>query len=328
MAEPIRDKQARLHRLSHLLYRHPEGLTVREMARLCGGVSRRTIQRDLKTLETSGVPIWQDDKGEKPSYGIIDGYYLPPLQLSLNEATVLYLAARLLSRNVDEHNPTVVQAFAQLATVLPENLARPLQDTIKHLASQDENPEFRSAFETLALAWATGRKVRIWYRAARNPEPREHVLSPYFIEPGNKALYVVGHSDQYDSVITFKLERITEARLLDDTFEIPEEFMPAQVLADSWGIFWGEPLEEVVLKFSPDVARRVDENVWHPSQQVKKLPDGGRELRIEVSGTLEIEPWIKGWGPSVEVLAPEELRHKMAAEAREMAQVYSDVPDE
>lgn len=324
MVEPVRDKQARLHRLSHLLYRHPEGLTVREMARLCGGVSRRTIQRDLKTLESSGVPIWQDEEGDKPRYGIIGGYYIPPLQLTLNEATALYLAARLLSRNVDEHNPSIVQAFAQLATVLPENLARALQDTIKHLAAQDENRSFRSVFETVALGWATGRQVRIWYRAARNPEPREHVLSPYFIEPGNKALYVVGHSDEYDAVITFKMERITEARLLETTFDIPAEFMPAQVLADSWGIFWGEPLEEVVLKFSPAVARRVDENVWHPSQTVEELPNGGRLLRIKVSGTVEIEPWIRGWGSSVEVLSPEPLRERLRQEAQALADLYAE----
>ena len=55
-ADTIKDKQARLHRLSHLLYRHPHGLTAREMAQMCG-VTPRTIQRDIKALEEAEVPI-------------------------------------------------------------------------------------------------------------------------------------------------------------------------------------------------------------------------------------------------------------------------------
>ncbi len=321
MAESIRDKQARLLRLTHLLYRHPEGLTVREMARLFG-VSSRTIQRDLKALEESGVPIWQDDDEERPRYGIVEGYYIPPLQLTLGEATALYLAARLLCRSVDERNPHIVQAIAQLATVLPENLARALQDTVTTLVAQKEDLDFRHAFETVALGWAAGRKVRIWYQAARRPDVREHIIRPYFMEPGHKALYVVAYTETYERVITFKMERIRRAELLDETFELPADFLPARVLRQSWGIIWDASVEEVVLRFSPDVARRVDENVWHPSQEIEELPDGGRLMRLRVSGTLEIEPWIKSWGAAVEVLAPESLRRKIADEARALVAMY------
>lgn len=321
MTEPIRDKQARLLRLTHVLYRHPHGLTVREIARLFG-VSTRTVQRDLKALEEAGIPIWQDDNEESPRYGVVEGYYIPPLQLTLGEATALYLAARLLCRSVDERNPHILQAIAQLASVLPENLARALQDTVTVLAGQKEDPDFRHAFETVALGWAAGRKVRIWYQAARRPDVREHVIRPYFMEPGHKALYVVAYTETYERVITFKMERIRRAELLDETFELPEDFLPARILRQSWGIIWDESVEEVVLRFSPDVARRVDENVWHPSQEIEELPDGGRLMRLRVSGTLEIEPWIKSWGAAVEVLAPEHLRRRLAAEARTLAEIY------
>ncbi|MDQ7028976.1 MAG: WYL domain-containing protein [Ardenticatenia bacterium] len=323
MTESIRDKQARLLRLTHLLYRHPNGLTVRDMSRICG-VSARTIQRDLKSLEESGVPIWQDEDEERPRYGIVDGYYIPPLQLTLGEATALYLAARLLCRHVDERNPHIVQAMAQLATVLPENLARALQDTLEVVSRQPDDPNFRHTFEVIALGWATGRKVRIWYLPARRQETRTHVIWPYFMEPGIRALYVVAHTETYDRVITFKMERIRQAELLDETFELPEDFLPARILRQSWGIIWDESVEEVVLRFSPEVARRVDESVWHPSQEVEELPDGGRLMRLRVSGTLEIEPWIKSWGNAVEVLTPQHLREKMAAEARALAAMYED----
>lgn len=331
MSESIRDKQARLFRLTHLLYRHPQGLRVREMADICG-VSVRTIQRDLKALEEAGVPLWSTEEEEPnaPRYGILEGFYIPPLQLTLSEATALYLAARLFCRNADESTPEIAQAFAQLATVLPETLARALQDTIQDLAKRGEDRRFRHVLETLALGWATGRKVRIRYRAASRDESREYVIAPYLLEPGNKTVYVLarleGHDDRKPLIVTFKMERMLSAQLLDETYEVPEDFLPSEVLRNAWGIIWNEKVEDVVLRFAPEVARRVDESVWHPSQVVEPLPDGGRLMRLKVSGTLEIEPWIKSWGAAVEVLEPASLRRKLAEEARRLAALYADEP--
>ncbi|MDQ7034335.1 MAG: WYL domain-containing protein [Anaerolineae bacterium] len=38
------------------------------------------------------------------------------------------------------------------------------------------------------------------------------------------------------------------------------------MLQNAWSIFYGDETIEVVLRFHPDVARRVQETNWHPSQ--------------------------------------------------------------
>lgn len=320
--ESIHDKQARLHRLSHLLYRHPKGLTVREMAQMCN-VTPRTIQRDLKALEEAEVPIWQEDDGEKPRYGIIGGYFLPPLRLTLNDAAALYLAARLLTRNTDEYNPHVFSAVSQLAGVMPEALGDALQLAVQKLAERKPDRDYKDVFEALVLGWATGRKVRIRYLGAKRDTSKEYTLEPYFIEPGERGnTYVVGHTDYRDSIRTFKLDRIQQAELLEETFERPDDIQPSQMLANSWGVVFGDPIKEVVLRFDPSVARRIDETEWHHSQKVEELPDGGRIIKLKISGTLEIEPWIRTWGSACEVLKPPALRTKMMEEAQALAKLY------
>jgi predicted DNA-binding transcriptional regulator YafY len=52
--------------------------------------------------------------------------------------------------------------------------------------------------------------------------------------------------------------------------------------------------------------------------------DGSVDLVFEVGGLLEITPWILGWGDSVEVLAPLELRERVARVARGMLTRYAD----
>jgi predicted DNA-binding transcriptional regulator YafY len=52
-------------------------------------------------------------------------------------------------------------------------------------------------------------------------------------------------------------------------------------------------------------------------------PDGGCIWRVEVAHTLEIKPWMRGWRPDCEVLAPEGLRQEVGEEMRRAAaEVY------
>jgi len=326
MADATASKAARLQQMVHLLYRNPRGLTTLELARHCS-VSERTVQRDLRDLEEAGIPVWDDEKDGR--HGIIEGYYLPPVHFTLEEASALYLAARLLARFSGEHNPIIVQALAKLAGVMPEAIASHVHHTIRALAYRPDNSTFARVLEIIALGWATGRKVRIWHRAAGSESVHDYLFSPYFLEPSSVgyATYAIGYSSWFERVQTFKLERIVNAQLTDETFEIPEEFDGAELLSNAWGVMFGPPGEEteVVLRFTPDVTRRVKESVWHSSQKLETCDEGGCVLRVWVAHPLEMKPFIRGWGPDCEVLSPEWLRTEIAEELRWAAAKYKSV---
>jgi predicted DNA-binding transcriptional regulator YafY len=96
----IQSKAARLRQIEHRLYNAPRGLRATELAEYCG-VDRRTVYRDLQSLEEMGVPVWEDQS----RYGIERESYLSTIRLNLNEAVALFFAARLLAHHSDEHNP-------------------------------------------------------------------------------------------------------------------------------------------------------------------------------------------------------------------------------
>ncbi len=85
------------------------------------------------------------------------------------------------------------------------------------------------------------------------------------------------------------------------------------------GIWTSEHPVDLVLRFTPSVARRVGETIWHRSQQLADLPDGGVEMRLTVAAPIEVRPWILGWGSVCEVLAPESFGAELAFEAEVMA---------
>jgi len=63
----------------------------------------------------------------------------------------------------------------------------------------------------------------------------------------------------------------------------------------------------------------VRESIWHPSQKLSDGPKGSVNMTVTVTGTLEITPWILGWGDAVEVLAPADLRKKISGVGTKMA---------
>lgn len=319
-------KASRLQKLTHLLYRNPRGLTTQELSRHCG-VTMRTIQRDLNDLAEAGVPVWGPDAGGR--HGILEGHYLPPIHFNLQEASALFLAARLLARYSDEHNPTIVQALAKLAGAMPEAVGAHIQHTVAALAYRPDNPTFTRVLEAIVLGWAAGRKVRIWHQASGSEHVHQYLFSPYFLEPSGVgyATYAIGYSDWFEAVYTFKVERIVDAQLTEEPFEVPEGFNGAELLRNAWGVMYGRPGEEteVVLRFGRAVARRVKESVWHPSQRLEECEDGGCVMRVWVAHPLEMKPWIRSWGQDCLVLGPEKLRAEIAGEMRRAAEEYGDV---
>jgi proteasome accessory factor B len=312
----------RLRAIERLLYRAQDGMRVVEIAQACG-VDRRTIYRDLDLLSASGVPIWQDSG----RFGIERERYLTTVRLNFNEAVALYMAARLLARHSDEQNPHVVTALDKLATALPEPISGYIARTAARVRSRLINDRYIQVLESITLAWSLRRKVRLWYRSPRSGQVRQRDFAPYFVEPSGSgyACYVIGLDDWSGEMRTFKLERLERAQMLDQAYEIEDGFDPDQYLATSWGIMHGESQVEVILQFSSTVASRVKESVWHPSQEIDDLKDGGCLFTVHISEPKEMQPWIRSWGPEVEVLAPPSLRQAIAEEATRMAAIYQRI---
>lgn len=309
------DRGARILKVQTLLQGNPRGLTTAELARRTG-VTVRTTYRDLAALEAMNVPVY-DDEGRI----LIDrNYFMAPVKFTLGEAMALLIGARLWSRYTDEADQEAADAFTKLAAVLPAPVAEYVHATVAQMLRRPANPSHAHTVQTLALAWA-GRKVaRIWYRAA-DTESLPRLIEPYFLEPSQigHSLYVVARDRGVAEMRTFKVERIARAELTADTYQIPPDFDIHAYLSRAWGIFHSAEPVEVRLHFFPPAAARVRESTWHPSQRLLTQPDGSLEMSVTVAGTVEITPWILGWGETVEVLAPPDLRARIAEIGRILA---------
>ena len=318
-----RDRLARMLRVVAVLRGHPEGIRPSEIARRTG-VATRTVYRDLRALEEEvGVAVWSEDG----RWGVVGEEFLPPLKLTLDEAMAVVLSARLMVRYADKYDPDLAAAFEKLEEVLPRPLAEHVERTLDVLAQHQRDPAFSERVHRLTRAWAERRVVTLDYEPARyvpDATARRAVVRPYLIEPSlqTHALYLIGWDETRDALRTFKVERIRDVALTPRTFELPEGDGVEGALRRAWDIIADQPATEVVLRFSPAVAARVQEATWHPTQKVEVEEGGSLTWRAVVAGTIEIRLWILSWGDDVEVLAPESLRFDVASTHRRAVARY------
>ncbi len=319
-------KSQRLSQIEKLLWAYPEGLSQAEVARRIR-VNRSTISRYV--AENSLPPgVYVDDLDDN-KLKLDRAADLTKAAFNLHEIMAIHLATRLLATRTDKQNPHAASAMRKLGVALQ----RLDQNVSKHLLRSAEmmdeaaayhDPVYLDVLQKLTEAWSAGRKVRVSHQM-ENGRVFEYKFSPYFIEPYavGQTAHVIGLREPPDAVRTFKIERLKSAEILRERYEILDDFDPRSMLANAWGIWYTEadPVE-VVLKFRPQVAQRVEETRWHQSQQTVREPDGSLLWRARVAEPQEMLPWVRGWGADVEVLEPVEMRETMMGEARVMAESY------
>jgi predicted DNA-binding transcriptional regulator YafY len=307
--------QVRLKKLVELLMdAYPEGLTTPEIATHFG-VTRQTAKNDIDRL---GFEYHLIEVGPTPRYTIEPTAHLKNVRLSLAEAWFLYLPLRRIVRSQLHRYPFVAGLLRRITVLLRAELA-------DHLFFEESaaSPVEDRNFIQLTQAWHEEKYVEMRYQALNNPQLSHLVIAPWWFEPAiwTDGLYLIAGLHHSGQAITLKLDRIVSVRMIHESFQRPDPKAILDRLKDTWGIWAGEGME-VELHFSNRVYERLKETRWHPNQQVRVLEDGRVSWKAHVDEPKEMIPWIRSWGPDVEVIRPEHIRQELADDALTTARLY------
>lgn len=284
------------------------------------GIGERMIQKDLELIRHSLCLPLQHEDGT---------YYfewlpkLPTATYSFSEALALLTAARAAQAIPGVNSAELAAAIARLESLFPAEMSRLVRDALERLPRRAVRAHRQEMLALLHRALAERRQVRIHYvTASRGGEVSERVVQPYHIIPYGRSWQLIAYDHRRDAVLQFKIDRVQEAELLEETYSIPADFDLDAYLGDTWGVMRGaagEP-ERVVLLFEPEAGRWVVEEEWHKSQQAEVLPDGRVRMTFYVGITPEMVNWLLYYGSRVQVLEPQWLRERVAEEHRRAAE--------
>ncbi|MCA9256653.1 MAG: transcriptional regulator [Phycisphaerales bacterium] len=274
-------------------------------------ISRRTVFRDLKLLESAGVPYkFEHDEG---NYKLEMSLSLPPTQLNMDEALALLLATRvMMSSAAHPMYRAVSDAALKIESGLPGSVLRHCGAWLEGL---DVLPEPMSPIESVAdlfadlqAALARRERIHLVYDSVYDGGEIRLFVDPARLIFATRGWYLIAWSHSHDAYRTFKVDRILSAEFTGDTFEPRTDFSCDTYFGKAWRMIPDGVVYNVRLRFDAEVATSVEEVQWHATQSTCRDRAGRLIFEAEVDGLKEIAPWILGYGEHVEVLAPKELR--------------------
>ncbi|HWZ83630.1 MAG TPA: WYL domain-containing protein [Terriglobales bacterium] len=304
--------------LSELLLLQAHGrLTGREMSERLE-VSERTVHRDMEALSAAGVPVYAL-RGAQGGWQLDEDWRTQVPGLDEAELRALLMAQ---PRVIGDPRLAAAaeRALGKLMAALPDSM-RERAASIRQRLHVDTSA-WRGSTEDLSMlpvvqdAVAHDRKLSIQYKPSGR-ERAERIVDPLGLVAKGSTWYLVAQTPK--GLRTYRVSRISDARLLDQSCERPADFDLANYwdsstkqFQDGWRRF------SAVLKLEPGAAEWM--KMWQLASAAQPGETADAEgwitLTVQFNHEDEARFVVLGLGGRVEVIEPASLRERVAAEQR------------
>ncbi|WP_459500657.1 helix-turn-helix transcriptional regulator [Bacillus sp. C1] len=283
-------------------------------------ICKRTVYRDMQALSESGVPIFSMP-GQ--GYSLMDGYFLPPIQLKPEEAVTLLLGSDYVEKNFDStFSQHAKSAKEKLDVILPpeqQKKMKELRGTFRFLSGtfphqKPEQEQLEKQLFLLQEAIQAGQCVSFSYRKPNQSNKTKRTVHAYGLVNISGIWYIVAHCLLRQQIRHFRLDRMSDLQKEQTFFQKPEEFY----LPDY------EPKNNrtttIHLLFPSAIAHKVIESRYFYIDTYEQK-ENGFHVFLKTRSVDEVFPWVLSWGSQVKVLEPNILSEKIRGEAKKMLQL-------
>jgi predicted DNA-binding transcriptional regulator YafY len=330
-----------------LALRSGHEMTARQLAQRFQ-VSSRTIYRDVETLSALGVPIYTE-RGRGGGFRLVEGYFLPPIMFTQDEAlglvagltllqamrshpfaAALDTAEKKLVAAVSDHLRTVLrEARLRIGFEMPESdifHPEPAADgtTVEPLAGMAEDQVVQTFLEGVF----NRKTVELHYRSPYRNEATQQIIDPLGLLWDRGYWYLAGRraGDQPD-VWLWRADRVIRIRLQTQTAPIEPKFDIRPYLGRQWlGSAMQRWAEEtpVKIRLTHKQAERLRRDWYYRQAEFEAVSEQETLLTIGADDpevVLELLRWL---GPGSELLEPEAWRVLMREQLAYLLTRYSE----
>ena len=289
--------------------------------------SQSTVERIIANMRNYlNAPIEYDQERNGYYYNTQnkENYQQPGLWFNADELYALTVMQQLLS---------------QLQTGLLDEQISPLKELIEKLLGDKKtgteqlnarlkfiNQTYRRnnlpAFQKITSAVIQQKQITIDYHARGTDEKTNRTISPQRLIYYRDNWYLDAWCHNKNGLRSFSVDRIKQPIIEKQTAKTIDDKTLDQHYTQGYGIFSGECVDTAIIKFTPERARWVADESWHPQQKGETLNDGSYLLHIPYSNPTELIMDILKYGPDAEVIKPTVLREKMKARIQKMQKMY------
>ncbi len=280
--------------------------------------SKRTIYRDIEALCQAGVPLLSiPGRG----YSLMEGYFLPPLSFTTDEATMLLLGTEFMAQNFDaQYRAAAHSANRKITSVLPEKLRDDvayLQKSIRFIAAE-QRPTEVMMLQQVRRAIIERVTVRFHYakRYGQNGQDTQTTreADPYSLVYVTGTWHMTAYCHMRKDIRIFRLDRMDALEVLPKAFVRQAHIIMEEHQGRERNI-------TVRVLFDHEIARWVHESRNYYIIAEEETAEG-LLVTLQIRQESDIVQWLLGWGQRVRVLEPDSLRQRLVDEARGMLDQY------
>jgi predicted DNA-binding transcriptional regulator YafY len=274
------------------------------------GVSLRTIYRDINTLCEAGIPIC----GEAGvGYSLVEGYRLPPLMFTKEEALAFLTAEKLIEQLTDEHNSLHFrQGMDKVRAVLrsvDKTALSQLEDSIEVYRSKRlSNNKLPNLIQTILNSIDAKKAVMMFYYVPSRDELTERLIEAV----GITYVYPFWHMSAYchlrKEYRNFRMDRIQNVAATDIPYS--QEHPPLKTLLDQ--IDDPSCLTTVIVRTDKATSKKMgDVSYFMGMVAEKSVSEDIVEQTYRCYSLDAIARWVLSNADTVTIVEPQELKEKV-----------------
>jgi len=272
------------------------------------GVSKRTIYRDIETLESAGIPIISF-QGMDGGFELVEGYRIDKPFLSIKEASTIVSVLNGIKKVVEDVD--VENLYKKLDGVCAED-----SNFYFDMRSWAMNTESKEKANEINKAISIKRLIEFEY-VNNYGEISVRKVGPIKIVLKASSWYLYAYCELKKDYRIFKISRIRDLRILNEKFEKADEEIDYAAIFDKWNNVRNT---KIILKFSKMSSSSAQD--FFISEKILEKNDD--YIIVEVN--YPVDNWVYGFitsfGEHVEVLEPEWLRENIKNKIKKMLEVY------
>lgn len=287
-------------------------------------ISLRTVYRDVKALQEAGVPIGAE---AGTGYYIVEGYHLPPVMFSKEEAAALLTGEKLMEQFSDQSNKKLFSnAMHKIRSVLrgtEKDFLESLEENIAVIRRY--RPPYAEEFPDRFLsdiqqALAGQRLMQMEYFSYHREEVTKREVEPVGIFHSGGNWHLIAWCKLRKDYRDFRVDRIKKTSLQTATFDKSKHLSLQDYIAKTEAAH--EKTQLIKLAFHPDKVKYFNEQKFYFGHVSEEVIDGKVVMSFLQGSVESFGKWLLMWGNNVEIVYPAELKTHMQQLAAELRDHY------
>ncbi|MBV6645345.1 MAG: YafY family transcriptional regulator [Cyclobacteriaceae bacterium] len=286
-------------------------------------LSRRTIFRDVRALIDSGVPIG-GNAGE--GYFIVEGYHLPPVVFSKEEASALLLGGKLIEHNADANTSLSFQnALYKIKSVL-HYADQDFLDNLEKSISIVPSPSVRaqgfpdSHITEIQFAIASKRTIQLAYYSNYNGETTDREVEPLGLVYYSSRWHLIGFCHLRQDLRDFRTDRIRSLQITPNSFELDRHPYYMDFLQET---LLGTDAKEAIIQFRKNVYRFISDQKFYYGFAEETDQGEWVEMKFYTPHFDFFGRWLLTFSSAVRVIHPPQLKEIMLSFSKELLEHHS-----